>query len=55
MHKKQAEEVVKELDEDERQDLLMYLAESFNFKVLDEKDRDVTYFLATDGKFPTGN
>ena len=51
MHKKTAEEVVKDLDEDQRMDLLMYLAEQFDLKVSNDKE-EVTYFLATDGKFP---
>lgn len=52
MNKKQAEEIVKNLGEDERRDLLMYLAEVFDFTVRD-KNGDATYFLATDGNFPT--
>ena len=52
MTKQEAEKVVKDLNDDDRRDLLMYLAEVFDFRVLDDKE-DVTYFLATDGKFPT--
>ena len=50
MNKSEAERVVKDLDEDQRQDLLMYLAEIFESTVHKE-GKDVTYYLATDGKF----
>ncbi len=48
MDKVQAEKVVAGLDVDERQDLLMYLAESFRYRVIDSGGEDKTYFLATD-------
>ena len=48
MDKVQAEKVVAELDADERHDLLMFLAETFDYRVVDSKGEDKTYFLATD-------
>ena len=51
MNKKESEKVVAELGIEDRQDLLMFLAETFDFRVLDNAGEDVTYFLATDGKF----
>jgi len=48
MDKHQAQQVVGHLSEDERRDLLMYLAEEFNLRVQDVEGKDVTYFLATD-------
>jgi len=47
VNKKEAEKVVGELETDERQDLLMFLAEIFDFRVFDGDD-EVTYFLSTD-------
>lgn len=48
MDKHQAQQVVGHLSEDERRDVLMYLAEEFNLAVQDAEGHDVTYFLATD-------
>jgi hypothetical protein len=50
VNKQESEKIVEELEEGDRQDLLMYLAEIFDFRVLDAGE-DVTYFLATDGNF----
>ena len=48
LDKAQSQQVVGHLNEDERHDLLMYLAEEFNVRVLDSEGKDVTYFLCTD-------
>lgn len=46
MNKLEAEEFVKDLKEDDRADLIMYLAECFNYRVID-CGTDITYFLST--------
>lgn len=46
MNKQEAEKVVGELETDDRHDLLMFLAEVFDYRVLDGGN-DVTYFLST--------
>lgn len=47
MNKAEAEILISHLDEDERMDLLMYLAEETNMRVY-SSDKDVTYFISTD-------
>ena len=47
MNKIEAEQVVANLDEDQRLDLLMYLAEEFDFHVTKSMIFDDTYFLST--------
>lgn len=54
MNKQEAEKVVGELETDDRHDLLMFLAEVFDYRVFDSTDENVTYFLATDGNFLGG-
>lgn len=44
--KLEAEEFVKDLNQDQRADLIMYLAECFNYRVIDG-GTDITYFLST--------
>jgi hypothetical protein len=46
MTKEQAEKLVAHLGEDERMDLLMYLAELFGFTVHKDKRR-ASYYLST--------
>ena len=53
MTKVECEQIVKDLDEDKRMDLLMYLAEEFGVRVKSNEGEDITYYLATDGNFPT--
>lgn len=47
MTRKEAEKVVEGLNEDERYDLIMHLAEQFGFRVQNEDGEDVTFFLST--------
>lgn len=46
MTKEDAEKLVKDLSDDERYDLIMYLAEHFGFQVYKEGE-DITFFLST--------
>lgn len=47
MDRKTAYEFLKDLDVDEQHDLLMHLAEEFNYEVFDG-DQKVTYYLPND-------
>ena len=47
MNLKEVESVVKEMSEDDKRDLLMGLAEHFDYRVRNKGDEDVTYFLST--------
>ena len=47
MNLKEANSVTKELDEDQKHDLLMALAEHFDYRVHNKENEDVTYFLST--------
>lgn len=47
MNRIKAEEIVTNLGEDERLDLLMHLAEDFDYQIIDYNGRDVTFFLST--------
>lgn len=49
MNKVEAEKVVAGLGADARRDLLMYLAERFDYRVVDENGESATYFLSTGG------
>ncbi len=46
LNKIEAEKVISKLDEDQRVDLLMYLAEMFDSRVISEKGYDATYFIS---------
>jgi hypothetical protein len=51
MNKKEAEKIVSTLDQDDRMDLIMYLAECFDYRVFDTNmPKDITYFLETGTK-----
>ena len=43
----QAEEIVINLTEDERRELLMHLVEGFDYRVIDFEGDDQTFFLST--------
>lgn len=47
MNRIKAEEIVADLGEDERLDLLMHLAEDFDYKIIDKGGVDMTFFLST--------
>lgn len=47
MTKKEAERIIHILEEHERYDLIMYLAEQFDFRV-HSAGKDITFFLATE-------
>ncbi len=47
MNRVNAEAIVADLDADERHDLLMHLAEDFDYRVIGKDGVDMTFFLST--------